>query len=83
MNGGYQPRDPGVDRRAAEQFRASNYHQPSDDLTLPLDYPTAADLARVDCASAEAANGAGRPAGTMAISLRKNFAVPVEPAAAH
>jgi Zn-dependent M28 family amino/carboxypeptidase len=60
---GYQGRDPGVDVGALQkQFRESNYHQPSDDLALPLDYATAADLARVDLRiMLEAANAASAP----------------------
>lgn len=46
---GYQPRDPGTDLdELRRQFLATHYHQPSDDLALPIDYPTAADLARID-----------------------------------
>jgi Zn-dependent M28 family amino/carboxypeptidase len=46
---GYQGRDPGIDVGALQkQFRESNYHQPSDDASVPLDYGTAADLARVE-----------------------------------
>lgn len=60
---GYQGRDPGVDVGALQkQFRESNYHQPSDDLGLPLDYATAADLARVDLRIVlEVANAASAP----------------------
>lgn len=49
LNSGYQARDKSVDIGALQrQFRETNYHQPSDDLTLSLDYATAADLARVN-----------------------------------
>jgi len=63
VNSGYQARDPGVDAAALQkQFRETNYHQPSDDLSLPLDYGTAADLARVDLRIVlDAANGASAP----------------------
>ena len=63
LKSGYQGRDPGVDVGALQkQFRESNYHQPSDDLSLPLDYATAADLARVDLRIVlEAANAASAP----------------------
>lgn len=63
VKSGYQGRDPGVDVGALQkQFRESNYHQPSDDLNLPLDYATAADLARVDLRIVlEAANAANAP----------------------
>jgi hypothetical protein len=46
---GYQPKSPSVDLdELRRQFLAAHYHQPSDDLTLPIDYPTAADLARIN-----------------------------------
>ena len=63
LNSGYQARDPGVDAAALQrQFRETNYHQPSDDLSLPLDYATAADLARIDLRIVlDAANGASAP----------------------
>jgi Zn-dependent M28 family amino/carboxypeptidase len=49
LSAGYQPRNPGVDLdELRRQYLALHYHQPSDDLTLPIDYPTAADLARVN-----------------------------------
>jgi Zn-dependent M28 family amino/carboxypeptidase len=63
LTGGYQPRDPSVDlAELREQFLSEHYHQPSDDLTLPMDYPTAADLARIDARIALAiANATGAP----------------------
>lgn len=63
LKSGATGRDPGVDVGALQkQFRESNYHQPSDDLSLPLDYGTAADLARVDLRILlEAANAASAP----------------------
>jgi hypothetical protein len=46
---GYQPRNPSTDLDELRRvFLSEHYHQPSDDLTLPIDYPTAADLARID-----------------------------------
>jgi Zn-dependent M28 family amino/carboxypeptidase len=49
LSGGYQPRNPSVDlEEIRQEFLSEHYHQPSDDLTLPIDYPTAADLARVN-----------------------------------
>lgn len=49
LSAGYQPRNPSVDLdELRRQYLATHYHQPSDDLTLPIDYRTAADLARVD-----------------------------------
>ena len=63
LNSGYQARDPGVDAAALQrQFRETHYHQPSDDLNLPLDYATAADLARIDLRIVlDAANAASAP----------------------
>lgn len=56
---GYQPRSPSVDLdELRRQFLSSHYHQPSDDLTLPIDYPTAADLARINLRIALAAANA-------------------------
>ena len=49
LGSGYQPRNPSDDlEELRRQYLATHYHQPSDDLTLPIHYPTAADLARVD-----------------------------------
>jgi hypothetical protein len=63
LKSGYQGREQGVDVGALQQqFRTANYHQPSDDLNLPLDYGTAADLARVDLRILlDAANAANAP----------------------
>jgi Zn-dependent M28 family amino/carboxypeptidase len=48
LDAGYQPRNPSTDLdELRRQFLSTHYHQPSDDLELPIDYPTAADLARV------------------------------------
>ena len=60
---GYQPRDASVDLDdIRRQFLAAHYHQPSDDLSLPIDYPTAADLARINVRIALAvANAANAP----------------------
>lgn len=63
LDTGYQPRDPSVDlAEMRRQFLAAHYHQPSDDLMLPIDYPTAADLARIDLRIALAvANASSAP----------------------
>lgn len=60
---GYQPRDASVDLDdIRRQFLAAHYHQPSDDLSLPIDYPTAADLARINVRIAlGVANAANAP----------------------
>lgn len=63
LAGGYQPRSPSVDlEEIRREFLSEHYHQPSDDLTLPIDYPTAADLARVNLRVVLAvANAPGAP----------------------
>jgi hypothetical protein len=63
LKSGYQGREVGVDvGELQKQFRETNYHQPSDDLSLPLDYGTAADLTRVDVRILlDAANAASAP----------------------
>jgi hypothetical protein len=63
LSAGYQPRNPSVDLdELRRQYLSTHYHQPSDDLTLPMDYPTAADLARVDLRIAlSVANAATAP----------------------
>lgn len=63
LNGGYQPRDRNVDLEALRrQFRETHYHQPSDDLSLPMDHATAADLARINLRIAlDVANAAAPP----------------------
>ena len=60
LNGGYQSRDGKTDIPALiKQFRETHYHQPSDQTSLPIDYPAAADLARINLRIAlDAANGA-------------------------
>jgi Peptidase family M28 len=62
LKSGNTPRDRDLDLEAMRrQYREVNYHQPSDDLALPIDYATAADLARanlrimLDAANAPAA----------------------------
>lgn len=63
LDAGYQPRDPSTDlEEMRREFLSTHYHQPSDDLTLPIDYPTAADLARIDARIVIAiANAAAAP----------------------
>lgn len=63
VTGGSQARDKDTDiGELRRQFRETHYHQPSDDLTLPMDYATAADLARVDLRILlDAANAPNRP----------------------
>lgn len=63
LMGGYKSRDKRTDvARLQHDFLEHNYHQPSDDPTLPIDYATAADLARINLQIAvDAANATARP----------------------
>jgi Zn-dependent M28 family amino/carboxypeptidase len=46
--GGYRSRVDGIDVAAMRrEFLRNHYHEPSDDLSLPMDYASAADLVRV------------------------------------
>jgi Peptidase family M28 len=79
---GYRPRDPSFDLEGLRtHFRETNYHQPSDDLALPLDYPTAADLARVGLRIAlEAANAPARPRWNARDFFGEKFGTTAQPA---
>lgn len=62
LKAGSRARDRELDVAALQQqFRSNHYHQPSDDLALPIDYETAADLARVELRILMEAAGATRP----------------------
>ena len=64
LTGGYQARDKSIDvSQMRSEFLEQRYHQPSDDLNHPIDYGSAADLARITLRIAvEVANSATRPA---------------------
>jgi hypothetical protein len=59
LKSGLQSRNEAIDIAELQRtYRRTHYHQPSDDLSLPIDYPTAADLARVAVRiTLQAANG--------------------------
>lgn len=63
LHAGYQARDVSIDLKELQRsFRSDHYHQPSDDLNLPIDYAAAADLARVNLRIAlDVANASARP----------------------
>jgi len=63
LNGGYLPRDKTLDLATLRQrYLAEQHHQPGDDLSLPMDYKTMADLARVNLRIAlDAAETTARP----------------------
>ncbi|MFL6551108.1 MAG: M28 family metallopeptidase [Povalibacter sp.] len=64
LGGGYQARDAAIDlEQLRREFREQRYHQPSDDLSSPIDLDSAADLARINLRIALAvANASARPA---------------------
>jgi hypothetical protein len=78
LKSGYHGREQGLDVGALQkEFRASSYHQPGDDLGLPLDYGTAADLTRVDLRILlEAANAASAPRWNAGDFFAEKFADP-------
>jgi hypothetical protein len=59
LHSGSQARDSGIDLDALRrEFLSTHYHQPSDDVSLPIDYSSAADLTQIHVRIAlEAANG--------------------------
>lgn len=63
VNGGYKARDKAIDIAALRQdFLQHRYHQPGDDIAAPIDYATAADLARINLRIAvETANASAKP----------------------
>jgi Zn-dependent M28 family amino/carboxypeptidase len=64
LGGGQQSREAGVNASELKRdFREKHYHQPSDDLSLPMDFGAAAGLARVYLRMAlDVANTPARPA---------------------
>lgn len=65
INGGYHARGAKADLVALmKQFRDTHYHQPSDEPDLPIDYATAADLARINLRIALEAANSTRPRWT-------------------
>ena len=63
LHAGYHAREANVDLAAlTASFRSTHYHQPSDDISLPMSYTAAADLARIDLRIAlDAANAPTAP----------------------
>jgi Zn-dependent M28 family amino/carboxypeptidase len=64
IGGGYKARNKDVDlEQLRRDFREQHYHQPSDDLSQPIDFAAAADLARINLRLAlDVANAPARPA---------------------
>jgi len=63
MSSGNRSKDPAIDlAKRTDDFRRNHYHQPSDDTSLPIDYPSLAGLARVNLRIVrEVANADARP----------------------
>jgi Zn-dependent M28 family amino/carboxypeptidase len=64
LGGGYKARDKNIDAEALRaDFMKNHYHQPSDEVDLPIDYAGAADLARINLRIVlDVANATSRPA---------------------
>ncbi len=64
MSNGSGSKDPAIDVKARwEDFLKNHYHMPSDDVSLPIHYPSLAGLARVDARIVrEVADAPQRPA---------------------
>ena len=79
LMGGYHPRGKQVDLAAMRsEFLESHYHQPGDDITQPIDYVTAADLARIHLRMAvDVANATARPRWKNGDFLGQAFSAPV------
>ncbi len=76
--GGYKPRwrDTDVDALQRE-FLKTHYHEPSDDVSLPLHYPTAAALTRIHVRMAlELADAPNRPSWNRRDFFAEKFAQP-------
>ncbi|MET0659812.1 MAG: M28 family metallopeptidase [Steroidobacteraceae bacterium] len=63
LQAGNQSKDSKIDMGALKQeYRQRHYHQPSDDLSLPMDFDAAADIARINRRLVvEVANAPTRP----------------------
>src|SRR5262249_8607526 len=78
IESGTQARNKGVDVAALKrEYYNTHYHQPSDDLLLPLDYTAAADLARVNLSRAiDVADSDERPQWKKGDFFAKQFSSP-------
>ena len=76
LSGGIRARDPKVDvEQLRREFRDRRYHQPNDDLSGPIDFETAADLARIDLRIVlEVANSTQRPSWKRGDFFGRTFA---------
>jgi Zn-dependent M28 family amino/carboxypeptidase len=74
---GYQPRNLSVNLdEMRQEYLSKHYHQPSDDLSLPIDYATAADLARINARIAlSIANAAAAPRWSNGDFFAEKFSV--------
>ena len=78
MSTGSGSKDPAVDVKARwEDFLKNHYHMPSDDVSLPIHYPSLAGLARVDARIVrEVADAPQRPAWNAGDFFGAMFAPP-------
>jgi Zn-dependent M28 family amino/carboxypeptidase len=78
MSSGSRSRDPAVDVKARWQdFLKNHYHQPSDNVTLPIHYPSLVGLARVNARIVrEVGDAPARPAWNAGDFFGARFARP-------
>ncbi len=78
MSSGSRSKDPAVDVKGRwEEFLKVHYHQPSDDLKLPIHYPSLAGLARVNARIVrEVADAPARPTWNPGDFFGERFARP-------
>lgn len=78
LDAGIQASEPGVDTQAqAREFLRNHYHQPSDQADLPIHYPTAVRLARLNqLIGSEVADADERPAWNEGNFFGERFARP-------
>lgn len=78
LYGGDKARARGVDlAQIKHDYLQQHYHQPSDDLALPIHYPMAADLARINLRIAlDVANATARPRWKAGDFLAEKFPRP-------
>jgi Zn-dependent M28 family amino/carboxypeptidase len=78
ISSGSGSRDPGIDIKARDQdFLRNHYHMPSDDISLPIHYPSLAGLARINARILlEIADAPQRPAWNPGDFFGSRFASP-------
>ncbi len=81
LDAGIKAKNPDVDALALyEDFLTGHYHQPSDEVDLPIHYPSAAGLARLNAAiGRRVGDAAGRPMWKKDDFFGRTFGGPMAP----